>query len=76
MKLTAFEAAPLESDMKRPAHHPEYLRQIHLLEPLLRQYRPLATLEFDDIADWVAWYWNRGHFAMSWTILTSRKGSV
>lgn len=49
--------------MKRLAHHPKYLRQIHLLEPLLRQYRPLAALEFDDIADWVSWYWNRGTLA-------------
>jgi hypothetical protein len=49
--------------MKKPQHHPEYLRRIHLLAPLLRQYQPLSMLQVDDIADWIAWYWNRGTIA-------------
>lgn len=52
--------------MKRIVHHPDFVQLIYLLKPLLRQYPPLAVMRTDDLADWMAWYWNRG--TMTWWI--------
>jgi hypothetical protein len=52
--------------MKKAQHAPEFLQIIHYLKPLLRQYPPLAVMHVDDLADWLAWYWNRG--TMAWQI--------
>jgi hypothetical protein len=46
--------------IKPLVHHPEYVELIHILEPLLRRYPPLVRMRFDDLTDWMAWYWNRG----------------
>lgn len=51
---------------KRVAHHPDFVQLISTLKPLLREYPPLRVMHFDDLVDWLAWYWNRG--TMSWQI--------
>jgi hypothetical protein len=52
--------------MRKPVHHPNFLELVHKLKPVLRQHPPLAVMYFDDLADWISWYWNRG--TMSWVI--------
>jgi hypothetical protein len=48
----------------KPAiHHPRFLGLVHTLDPLLRRYLPLARMDFDDLCDWISWYWNRGTMA-------------
>jgi hypothetical protein len=47
-------------------HHPNFLRIVNVLKPMLRAYPPLSVLTFDDLADYMSWYWNRG--TMSWVI--------
>ena len=44
-------------------HHPNFIQVISVLKPLLRRYRPLSVMHFDDMLDWLAWYWNRGTMA-------------
>ena len=46
--------------MKKPQHHPNFVEAIYILRPLLREYRPLAVMQFEDLCDWMSWYWNRG----------------
>jgi hypothetical protein len=41
-------------------HAPEYIEKMHILKPLFRKWKPLHALHFDDICDYVAWFWNRG----------------
>lgn len=41
-------------------HHTNFIQVVHTLKPLLRQYQPLSVMHFDDLCDWLAWYWNRG----------------
>jgi hypothetical protein len=48
---------------KPATHNPYFVQLIHTLEPLLRRYLPLARMDFDDLCDWLAWYWNRGTMA-------------
>ena len=52
--------------MKNVQHHPNFIGVIDTLQPLLRHYPPLAVMSFDDLADWMSWYWNRG--TMAWWI--------
>lgn len=52
--------------MKKPQHHPDFLKIIQTLKPLLRTHPPLSVMPFDDLCDWMSWYWNRG--TMSWVI--------
>jgi hypothetical protein len=47
-------------------HHPNFVQMAATLKPLLRQYEPLAVMHFDDLCDWMSWYWNRG--TMTWWI--------
>jgi len=50
----------------RDQHHPNFLKIVNTLKPLLRTHPPLAAMHTDDLADWMSWYWNRG--TMSWVI--------
>ena len=52
--------------MKMTSHHPNFLKIIQTLKSLLRTHPPLSVMRFDDLADWMSWYWNRG--TMSWAI--------
>jgi len=36
-----------------------YYRTVRLLEPLLRKHRTLEKMDFDQLVEWVAYYWNR-----------------
>jgi hypothetical protein len=49
--------------MKKPQHHPNFVQVIYTLRPLLREYRPLAVMQLEDLCDWMSWYWNRGTMA-------------
>jgi hypothetical protein len=51
---------------RRVIHHPNFVQLIKTLKPLLREYKSLRVMHFDDMCDWLAWYWNRG--TMSWQI--------
>lgn len=44
-------------------HHPKFIEVISILKPMLRIYPPLAVMHFDDLLDWMSWYWNRGTMA-------------
>lgn len=52
--------------MRKTVHAPEFLTVVHTLKPLLRQYQPLSVLHTETLADWLAWYWNRG--TMTWQV--------
>lgn len=41
-------------------HHTNFIQVVHTLKPLLRQHQPLCVMQTSDLADWLAWYWNRG----------------
>lgn len=47
-------------------HSSEFLDKMRVLAPLLQNYPPLASMPFDDLCDWMSWYWNRG--TMVWRI--------
>ena len=49
--------------MRKPQHHSHFIGVIATLKPLLRTYQPLAVMRFDDLCDWMSWYWNRGTMA-------------
>jgi hypothetical protein len=55
--------------MKKAQHHPNFIQIISTLVPLLRQYPSLSVMQFDDLCDWMSWYWNRG--TMAWWISDS-----
>jgi hypothetical protein len=44
-------------------HALAFTRIIWQLEPLLRRHPPLASMSFEDLCDYLAWYWNRGTLA-------------
>jgi hypothetical protein len=52
--------------MKMHVHHPHFLQVINSIKPILRAYPPLAVMHFDDLCDWMSFYWNRG--TMTWVI--------
>lgn len=41
-------------------HDPRYLVQVSKLLPLLWQHSPFRAMSFDDLCDYLAFYWNRG----------------
>jgi hypothetical protein len=50
--------------MKMHVHHPHFLQVINSIKPILRVHPPLAVMPYDDLCDWMSWYWNRG--TMTW----------
>lgn len=44
----------------RTPHSDGFKKKMRVLAPLLRNHPPLSALQFDQLCDWVAWYWNRG----------------
>jgi hypothetical protein len=44
-------------------HAKEFVRIMRQLKPLLRQHPPLASMSFEDLCDYLAWYWNNGTLA-------------
>jgi hypothetical protein len=47
-------------------HAPEYLETMDSLVPLIREARRYHNWRFDQVCDWVAYFWNRG--TISWVI--------
>jgi hypothetical protein len=41
-------------------HAKEFIRTMRILKPLFREWSPLSVLPFDDLCNYVAWFWNRG----------------
>jgi hypothetical protein len=52
--------------MKAVVHHPNFVQVIATLEPMLREYSPLMLMSFDNLCDYMSWFWNRG--TMAWSI--------
>jgi hypothetical protein len=60
--------------MNHPDHAKEYLVTMRQLEPLFRQCPAFASMQFDDLCDHVAFFWNCGTIA--WVISDEGKASA